>query len=265
MSLHVGDVDQLPTWYKYCVAASVPERMLSSILNSYVGSFAPSAPRAGVFRDIFTPHNEQPNVLFYVQRGVPVWYRWGPEQRERAMANKLIYWQMVPPQETIEASRQCVWGVDEMWEADQWQKFFDSRAQTYAKYPGTRRQRNQPTSRRSGIKVFHWVVQAGVLVRKAVDPRFVSSILQQFPESQKRYDGRANEWDICSFFGGCQDPADEDGTQPSEKTKPCHSRMSPLPTRNGLDLPPTFHPAPFTLQRAQSQTGAGRELCASLA
>ncbi|KAJ6565753.1 hypothetical protein B0H10DRAFT_2445017 [Mycena sp. CBHHK59/15] len=196
----------IPPWFHPCASAGVPQALLSSITECYMGCFTLAHPRIGVFHHIFIPHNDSPNISFYARRGVPVWYRWGPAESEHVSAANLRGLQ--PPLHLVTMASSSMWGIRMVWESpiSQLNTFFSSRDARYAKMLSTPRQdllwaeRKRLPPLTAPLKVFRWFLHAGVVMCRPVDPRFALNVLHQSDPQHVRYDSRANEWDVCPLF-----------------------------------------------------------------
>ncbi|KAJ7285702.1 hypothetical protein C8J57DRAFT_1708177, partial [Mycena rebaudengoi] len=97
ISLGPGWKGKVPSWFADCKQHGISEALLSSIMTSWVGSFEPSVRRVGVLRDLQVPHADPPDVLFYVKRGIPTWYKWTDEMRVRVGLDSIY----IPPYDLL--------------------------------------------------------------------------------------------------------------------------------------------------------------------
>jgi hypothetical protein len=152
---------------------------------------------------------------------------------------------------------------------ESWQQFFARQETEHAKMeakesPKAREarlqrekaQENCPAPGKSGATVFLWSDMDGFRIRTSATRGEVEQFWSSYPNSQKRFDGFRNEWDICTEFApndydfdnGCDDFDDESGRdEPKE----------PLPANYAKDLMAIFDneiPLPST-ERSNADMG----------
>ncbi|KAG6807224.1 hypothetical protein H0H92_008358 [Tricholoma furcatifolium] len=103
---------------------------------------------------------------------------------------------------------------------EDWRTFFKRReegnkAREMAEEPKqkqSRLQREQHASHhlcpgRKGSRVFYWEDMDGFRIRRAAGRKRYDLIWEDYRNSQRRYDGFRDEWDLCTEFGDEDDPA----------------------------------------------------------
>lgn len=197
---------------------------VDTISASTVCDFSIDNPRAGIFLKLPNqgPSDHQPSIRWFCQRGIPVWYRWGPEERELAKQSE-FYRGLAPltdnpgvpflttdPQHAIT----LVPGTAALARSSgskSWQQYFaDLEKENFerAKVESARdreRRRNrerQPPTR--SARVIEWVepINGGnqlIPEEKTMAERV--DILEMYEDKYKRYDSFNNTWHICEEFG----------------------------------------------------------------
>ncbi|KAG6915610.1 hypothetical protein DXG01_010725 [Tephrocybe rancida] len=227
MSYLIAVVQSPEKWVTLLKGRGFEQTWLDSLLTSTVCDFSSNAFRAGIFLDLIEPGDCQPDVKWFINYNVPVWYRWGqleagdktlahlaplPSQMQEATTTLTVV-PSITPQIHL-PSKNHAEGVRA------YTLFFAARQQRNAKLlltetPTDRqarlsRERKPPTS---GAKVFEWETTQGdptLWVRVPVGRIHREETLGNYSAAQKRYDSFRNEWDCCEEFGDGDDD-DDDG------------------------------------------------------
>jgi hypothetical protein len=227
--------DPIPPWYILLQSRGFDEALLNGIRSSAMVDFSPDIPRVGTFLDLDAA-NAPPPPAWFIQFGVPVWYRLGTSSLIAAkydpnhpLAN------LVPPPELIAAQLKPSLTTsprpipsssrDLPGSHTSWQDFFARRAalneQVLQKESAARREarlnrERQPPTRKT--KVFEWMrrhdTEDNRLYRQPVPSKCFDDAFESYHPSQRRYDAFRNEWDLCDEFapapGGGYDSDDSD-------------------------------------------------------
>ncbi|TEB33497.1 hypothetical protein FA13DRAFT_1708285 [Coprinellus micaceus] len=87
-----------PDWRTALEMVGLPPSWMDEILHSSVCCFHPSVSRAGCVLDVLNPVGGQPTLEWLIGHGIPVWYRWGRLEKERASYD-IQFARLAPPPE----------------------------------------------------------------------------------------------------------------------------------------------------------------------
>lgn len=213
-----------PHWHSFLQdSLKLPPMWSDCIHASDIGTYT-QVPRAGVFlylskKDIKA--TRQPSVRWFVSHNIPVWYKWGPEEVERAkrepafaalgpLPEQTEDVVMIPCPEFVSATDQMPPIESTSAQIIRLQQFFQKRDDQRPRLldletPIERerrlnRERCPPTR---SARVYVWD-RADVLLREEVLASEREETLAEYGINQKRYDSFRNEWD-CSFALGPPD------------------------------------------------------------
>lgn len=85
-----------PTWLEHLSSKGIEETWLDGLMTSTICNFSDYTPRAGIVIDLLERDPYQPDVDWFVQHCVPVWYRWSEVERADAA---LAQW--APPEQEL--------------------------------------------------------------------------------------------------------------------------------------------------------------------
>ena len=200
---------------------------VDAISASTICDFSINNPRAGIFLKLPNqgPSPRQPSIRWFCERGIPVWYRWGPAEHELAKQSE-FYRGLAPltdnpgipslftdPQHAITLASATAAPARSSG-SKSWQEYFADlekenleRAKVESAKDRERRlnRERQPPTR--SAKVIEWVqpINGGnqlIPEEKRVAERV--DILEMYEDKYKRYDSFNNTWHICEEFGANQ-------------------------------------------------------------
>lgn len=189
----------VPKWYT-TIVQHTDEALLAGI-RQQLGRFNPWFPRAGVFIDLCSSH-EQPTIDFFVRLNIPVWYPWGTAEEAQVRRNPSYWAKYTPAPHMLQRARSFLNSVpgpisstdqDEQEDSQPWRAFFANRAH---------RVTGPMPTKKPPMKVFHWERDDnGKWQRTAVLKQLRNETLDDYGKNQKVFDERTNEWDCCSDMG----------------------------------------------------------------
>ncbi|TEB26771.1 hypothetical protein FA13DRAFT_1635606 [Coprinellus micaceus] len=215
-----------PFWRKSLQDAGLSDAWIDEMIYSPITDYQ-TIPRLGCVVDILNRPAADPEVQWFTDFGVPVWYRWGPAEEVEADKHEYIA-RRRPPKELELPSKQDSTAEDvTMAEAagetdrqaaeqhqkePEWVAFFrkqeaDRPALLTRETPLQRqrrlnRMREPPTS---STPVFEWELDpqsnVDVWIRVPIPAKWRAETLMDYGEAQKRYDPFYNEWDLWTEFG----------------------------------------------------------------
>jgi hypothetical protein len=225
-----------------CAAVQIDAAWIDLLLDSTVASFSPFVRRTGTFVYI-TPgdpvQNEnrfQPSVSWFVEHGVPVWYRWDTDAasfpRNQYLAPLEFQLQQVgsfmhqspslpvlPVVASADNDRLHSYQIEKLRSTVQMDAFFKLREERTARLIQNEtseqralrlsRQKQHPTV---NSRVFEWTPNAaGEFVSEEIltKPRR-KEVLNDYRGQQRRYNAVLNEWHVCVLWDHFDDSDDDD-------------------------------------------------------
>ncbi|TEB24363.1 hypothetical protein FA13DRAFT_1638791 [Coprinellus micaceus] len=226
-----------PEWREVLEAVGISSSWIDDVFHSPVCKYLIGNQRAGCIVNVLRPTPGQPSIKWFVAHGIPVWYRWGAGEIERAEEDEEFRTMAPPPgmrMHHVERRIRSRWNLLKMCSQPRptlhgsrsgW-RFFERRAEINvrllaketAKSKATRenRSREPPTS---SARVFVWERSddpSMLYERVPVVARFRAETLGTYGIAQKRYDAISNEWDCCDEFGQAGEDEDSDGWDEAE-------------------------------------------------
>lgn len=257
-TVHLGEKG-LPCWFNLLLENGFEQRWISDFLTSPLCTFNAASDRAGTFLQIMDTDQSRPDLTWYINHHIPVWYRWSTYEIERVKQHD-AWARFVPPAELMQEGSTIITRSptppssttptqpgESQFNNDQndsapWEAFFASRAirndQTIARETAAKRKARLERERRPprGAKVFEWDTKPGskILVRCPVADTIEGLIvLTRYFSSEKRYDPVTNEWDCWRYpdewyqddnpwdsNGGGDAPHEPHGTDPPPRMQP---------------------------------------------
>ncbi|KAG6913846.1 hypothetical protein DXG01_003934 [Tephrocybe rancida] len=206
MSYLIAVVQSPKKWVTLLKGQGFEQTWLDSLLTSTVCDFSSNAFRAGIFLDLIEPGDCQPDVKWFINYNVPVWYQWGQlEAGDETLAH------LAPLPSQMQEATTTLTVVPSITP----QIHLPSKKHAEEETPPDRqarlnREHKPPTS---GAKVFEWETTQGdptLWVHVPVGRIHREETLGNYSALQKRYDSFRNEWDCCEEFGDGDDD-DDDG------------------------------------------------------
>ncbi|TEB28037.1 hypothetical protein FA13DRAFT_1633621 [Coprinellus micaceus] len=244
---HLSRQPPYPRWRKALEHAGLSSAWIDEMIHSPIADYnSLSVRRVGCIIDLLHPDPGQPDVDWFLNAGVPVWYPWGkaedrevgkrPEFAAHRPPAQIIPFQGIPGlgklpsmgfiEPVQEANADTKVGKDEIatQREPEWMAFLRERenrgALIQSKENAKQRQarenrtRNPPTC---SARVFEWTTseEGGVntWTRVPVPARWRADTLTLYASNRKRYDPIFNEWDCCDDFG---DATGEEGEEEAE-------------------------------------------------
>ena len=217
----------VPDWFMTLANAGCAQSWLTGVAASPICEFSPFVSRVGLFLNLLDREKTQPDVEWFYNFHIPLWYPWGKAEADAARSRpSLNRW--APPAYKLQEATTFITQQPSAPRAPPgkspstrpaWEEFFAERERSNA----LRREKETPQQREKRLnrerkpptvsaQVFEWVESdsdLSQLVRKAVVSREREDTLAFYGAQQCRYDSFRNEWDCCEHFGPGTDIEDE--------------------------------------------------------
>ncbi|KIK02360.1 hypothetical protein K443DRAFT_6143 [Laccaria amethystina LaAM-08-1] len=221
-----------PGWHSFLLDSLKLSPLWSDCVHaSDIGTYTREVPRAGVFlylskKDIEA--TQQPSVHWFVSHNIPVWYKWGQEEVERAKREPAFAALGPLPEQmedvvisTTDLAKPIAISLEPIESSFaqiiRLQQFFQKRddRRPHLLDLGTPIERERRLNRercppRKTARVYVWD-RGDLLVREEVLASEREETLAEYGINQKHYDSFWNEWDCCFALGPPDSPLSDDG------------------------------------------------------
>ncbi|KAG2008885.1 hypothetical protein CC2G_014269 [Coprinopsis cinerea AmutBmut pab1-1] len=225
----------VPEWHVE-LESEVDMAWIDGVFRSSLCDFSYNSNRVGCIVDVVNPPADQPTVTWFVDHGIPVWYRWG--SAEIASADNSL----IPPPEMLTGRPEDPLPVgtthspsttrrrDGFKPEPTWVAHFKRHEQLHVRImeketPKERQSRenraaNPPVS---NVRVYEWCRSEwdpDVYERISVGMSNSRDTLSLYSSTQKVFDAFCREWDCCEYFGQDDEEIDLDEWTPDDLDLP---------------------------------------------
>ncbi|RXW17504.1 hypothetical protein EST38_g8347 [Candolleomyces aberdarensis] len=209
-----------PSWRQVLREEGLTDAWIDEVVASPICQYSEINTRIGCVLEVIDSHPDQPNVEWFTNLGIPVWYRWGEQEEEWVKRSKVIRWRPANPPSTIRKHDPFSMPSTTDHEPE-WVQFFREREAKYrhimAMETPVEHQRRENRQRDKGVRkaaVFEWLESDNVpprWERIPVTQQCKIDTLSMYHCHQIRYDAYFSEWDCCERFTlGNPDPGSDD-------------------------------------------------------
>ncbi|RXW18901.1 hypothetical protein EST38_g6960 [Candolleomyces aberdarensis] len=206
-----------PDWRQVLKDEGFSEGWIDDLVRSPIGQYSPMYPRVGCILEIVDEHDDQPIKSWFFDHSIPIWWRWGAEERACCQQYNLKSWipKTISPTAAGEPSRSDIEptsasGHLSLIKEPEWVDFFRRREARYPHILATEtpkdRQRRENRTRNPPVRkapVFEWLGSYDEPVtwkRTPVTMKCKQDTFDMYRRHQMRYDPFFNEWDLCEHF-----------------------------------------------------------------
>ena len=204
--------------------ANIQASWIEDFAHSAAVDFSESVGRVGMVANVADMERTE-FIDYMILANVPIWLYWGnkykPPNKYHARVRKYLplSTELDSPQPPLASPHATMSNIklptgSRQEPNEDWKTYFIRRTAQQTKIieresneQRSRREARElrnlsfPTPTRKGAHVFHWEEQGdGVRIRKRIPFRDIYEFWGEYANTQKRYDGITDEWDVCTEF-----------------------------------------------------------------